>query len=227
MADETVITPPADVWTPDTSIWDEPVPALDLGDLDMPAEPAPLPPVVDASDGLVLDYRVEYPLPDGTVRVFDIEEPDVKTILALIKIVSNIGLRAQQRAGSQLRGLFMSIVREATETTNGKARTKQSEESIVPMESLILAVGDVLEERDIMKLGCVVLFGGDEQVVRDAEKWFKGLGPRGLKLNPILRGLAYRIARSEDLAHALGNSQLFQAAIGVWNRMSQHSRATG
>jgi hypothetical protein len=224
MADDTVITPPADVWNPETSIWDEPLPALD--DLDLPAEPAPLPPPVEVPDALVLDYRVEYPLPDGGARVFEIEEPDVKTLLALIKIFSNLGLRAQARAGSQLRGLFMSVVREMGESANGKTRTKQSEESIIPIESIFLAIGDVLDERDIVKIGCVVLFGGDEQVVRDAEKWFKALGPRGLKLDPILRGLAYRIARSEDLARAMGNSRLFQAAISVWNGMNRGTSPT-
>jgi len=119
-------------------------------------------------------------LSDKTVimggRTFEIDEPDVGITLRIINAIGRVGLRGERLA----------------------ARVIKSPTSRAAIFGMLAG----LQVDDLHHLGAAVLQFENE---REGRKWLKDLGPKGLKLAPIVRAFFLNYAQSEDLREALGN----------------------
>lgn len=143
------------------------------------------------------DYSVEL-----AGRRFVIEEPTIDDITALCRWIGEKGTRAGQIVGQQLKGLF-------TEVVNGKPI------AAIPFEQLAFGLLAGLQTEDVIRLGVILLFGGTDEAKREGLAWFRSIGRQQIKLEPLMRAFAYRVALSHDLRAALKCLPLVQAAFQV------------
>lgn len=119
-------------------------------------------------------------LADRTVELggetFEIVEPDIGVTLKIVNAVGRIGLRGERLAAR--------VIRNPTS------------------RAAVFGMLAGLQIDDLHHLACAVLQYEDEKAGR---KWLRGLGPKGMKLAPIVRAFFLNYAQSEDLREALAN----------------------
>src|SRR5688500_472075 len=99
-------------------------------DLDLNTEPLP-DNVWEFPKQELVDYRVAY----GD-RTFEITEPDLQTVLRLLNVLGELGLRAERVVGANFKGLFQQAL------ANGSAQ------SAIPFEATLFALLATLDVKD-------------------------------------------------------------------------------
>lgn len=200
----------------DMSFWEEPseqtTEATDLETAIADATDDIAVEVIEAEPEPIRDFTVRYPTPDGGERVFQIEEADLHTMLALTQLVGSVGLRSEQVASTALKGLFGSIAK-------GK-------DFSVPATTMIYSLLSVLSPTDMAKLTVILLFGGSDAQQTEGKAWVKSLGPNGLKLSPLVEAMGYRIARSKDLADSIKSFGIVQWGLSSWMMSANEKKST-
>lgn len=134
-------------------------------------------------------------------RTFTIEEPDAATILAMLNWVGMLGVRANRFAGQSFKGLFIQ------EESNGKKAF------VPPAETTIFAMLSVVSPSDLGRLSILAFFGGSKEADKAGREWLQTVPEKDIRIAPLVKALAYRIAQADDLREALKNLQV-GAALG-------------
>jgi hypothetical protein len=185
------------------------------------------PPALAAQNGEAQESRTvltlppdpqDYLVPFG-VRDFQIIKPDSATIVRVANILATIWVRGERYAAFNLQGLFANMV-----SKEQVARTEIS----IPYDMIIGSLIASLDPEDLDILAVLLFFGGDRRTDRNqrGSREREGLmyikntfGADGVPIAPLIKAFSYRLALSSDMAEALKNLPLVQAAAAVWTNM--------
>jgi hypothetical protein len=160
----------------------------------------------------------DYKVPFGS-REFQIIKPDSATVVRLANIIATIWVRGERYAAFNLKGLFANMV-----SKDQVARTEIS----IPYDMIVGSLIASLDPEDLDILAVLLFFGGDRRVDRNVRgsREREGLqyikdtfGQDGVPIAPLIKAFSYRLALSSDLAEALKNLPLVQAAAAIWTNM--------
>ena len=109
-------------------------------------------------------------------RAFALEEPNVGITLRILNVIGRLGVRGEKIASRVIRNPGNRAV--------------------------IMGMLTALDVEDLYSFGAAVLQFEDE---KEGRKWLRELGPRGLKLAPLVKAFFINYQKSEDLRESLAN----------------------
>ena len=109
-------------------------------------------------------------------REFALDEPDIGITLKILNCIGRLGVRGEKVA----------------------ARVIQNPGN----RAVIMGMLTALDIEDLYTFGVAVLQFEDE---KDGRKWLRELGPKGLKLAPLVKAFFINYQKSEDLRESLAN----------------------
>lgn len=136
-------------------------------------------------------------------REFEIDEPDMATVLALLNWAGMLGVRANRFAGQSFKGLFIEEGRDGKKTF------------VPPAETTLFAMLSVVSPSDIGRLAIIAFFGGGKDAEKAGRDWLGAIDEKDMKIAPLVKALAIRIALAEDLREALKNLQIGAAMTSL------------
>jgi len=119
-------------------------------------------------------------------RTFEIDEPNIGITLRIINVIGRIGVRGEKIA----------------------SRLVQNPSSRAAVFGILAGLNVV----DLYDFGSAVLQFEDE---KEGRRFMKDLGPKGLKLAPLVKAFFLNYAQSDDLREALANFTMGQDLLEV------------
>lgn len=132
----------------------------------------------------------DYPVVTMHDKDFEIKPPDGLIMLRVLKVVADVG----QRAEAQAKQLGVLIFNRVAQQVEGQEQGGLFNDETVRSVFLFLSV---LEEDDLLRLGSALLQFPDEAY---GMRWLR---KHGVKLTPLVHALMHNLEQVDDLVEAI------------------------